>query len=98
MATIQKFKREIEVTAMLLTKNREVIAIAIEWTSGIDMSTSIIGRNATIDMSLAENGVILDINDDDCVVPFGHWIIQDEHKNFSFMADDEFKAKYRVEE
>jgi len=49
-------KKPVVIEAIQLNKDRERIATCIEWVEGIDMSTSVIGGNASSRQVLNEDG------------------------------------------
>lgn len=87
-------KKPVDIEAWQLTQDREVIAELIERTIDIDMSTSIIGRNACIDFVLEQGGLDIVTLEGVMRANFGDWIIKGVNSEFYPCKPDIFEKTY----
>ncbi|MCF2718016.1 hypothetical protein LWE69_12650 [Paenibacillus sp. UKAQ_18] len=86
-------KKPIVVEARQLTREKEVVADILEWVNEIDMSTSIIGRNACVNI-VFEEGLAIETPEGVMTASFGDYIIQGIRGEFYPCKPDIFEQTY----
>lgn len=89
-------KKPVVIEAIQLTEDNEVIANCIEWVENIDMSTSIIGRNACIGQVIQSGGIVIKTLEGDMKASFGDYIIQGVNGEFYPCKQGIFNKTYEV--
>lgn len=91
-------KKPVVIEAIQIRKDRESIANCIEWVDGIDMSTSIIGRDACINAVIRDNGMIIDTLEGKMKASFNDYIIKGVNGEFYPCKPDIFAKTYEPAE
>jgi hypothetical protein len=87
-------KKPVVIDAMQLTTDTEVIANCIEWVDDIDMSTSVIGRNACIRQVIEDGGLTIKTLEGNMKASFGDYIIKGVNGEFYPCKPDVFAKTY----
>lgn len=87
-------KKPVVIEAWKMERDRESIANMIELVSGVDMSTSIIGRNACIEEAKREGGVRIETLEGTMLARFGDYVIQGISGEFYPCKPDIFEQTY----
>lgn len=87
-------KKPVEVEAVQLNDEYNSICNAIEFIEGIDMSTSIIGRNVCVKDVQKEKGLIIQTLEGDMRASFGDYIIKGVNGEFYPCKPDIFEKTY----
>jgi hypothetical protein len=92
---VEKYrKKPVVIEAMQLTTDTEVIAACIEWVYGVDMSTSITGRNACVRQVIDGDGLIIKTLEGNMKASFGDYIIKGVNGEFYPCKNDVFLKSY----
>lgn len=87
-------KKPVVIEAVQLTNDNETIANCIEWVEKIDMSTSIIGRNACISQVIQEGGMLINTLEGVMKASFGDYIIKGVNGELYPCKPDIFEKTY----
>jgi hypothetical protein len=87
-------KKPVVVEAIQLVDNNEAITECIEFVDGIDMSTSVIGRNACIQSVKDNNGLLIHTLEGKLKASFGDYIIKGVNGEFYPCKPDVFAKTY----
>ncbi len=89
-------KKPVVIEAVQLNDEYNSICSAIEFVEGIDMSTSVIGRNACVKDVQEEKGLIIQTLEGDMKASFGDYIIKGVNGEFYPCKPDIFEKTYEI--
>ena len=90
-------KKPVVIEAMQLENNYDSIVKVVEWVENIDMSTSVIGMNATV-RNIQDYGYFINTLEGKMRANFGDYIIKGVQGEFYPCKPDIFEKTYEVAE
>lgn len=86
-------KKPVVIDAIQFTNDYNTIVRVIEWVEGIDMSTSVIGMDATVS-NIQDHGYFIHTLEGKMKVDFGDYVIKGVKGEFYPCKPDIFEATY----